>query len=94
MFSLEEEDQVEEGFVHAIEIGDIQLRDISVSLGLEDPIFEGLNLKIPKGKLTILRGKNGAGKSTLLYLLMKVITISEGKILIDQINFNRIKRED
>lgn len=45
--------------------------------------LKNVNLKIPKGKLTILRGKSGSGKTTLMNILGALDKPSEGTILFD-----------
>ena len=35
-------------------------------------IIEDMNLKIPKGKITIIIGANGCGKSTLLKVISRI----------------------
>ena len=47
------------------------------------PIFQGLNLLIPKGKITVFIGSNGCGKSTLLRSLARLLKPQEGSILLD-----------
>lgn len=46
-------------------------------------IIENLNLKIPKGKVTIIIGANGCGKSTLLKVIARILPPKGGKILVD-----------
>ena len=54
-------------------------------------ILENLDLKIPKGEITLLTGKSGSGKSTLAYILAGLypenagILIS-GSVIIDDVN--------
>lgn len=45
--------------------------------------LKGVDLQIPKGKLTILRGKSGSGKTTLMNILGALDKPSEGTILFD-----------
>ena len=46
----------------------------------EDYIFENLNIKIQKGKHTVITGPNGSGKSTLLGLLSQIYYPQNGEI--------------
>ena len=46
----------------------------------DENIFTNLNLKLPKGKHTVLTGPNGSGKSTLLGLISKVYYPQSGYI--------------
>ena len=43
--------------------------------------LKGLDLKIPKGKLTIFRGRSGSGKTTLMNILSTLDPPTEGEIL-------------
>lgn len=46
-------------------------------------VLKGINLKVPKGKLTILKGRSGSGKTTLLNILSMLDEPSEGSFTID-----------
>ena len=46
-------------------------------------ILEDINLTIPRGKIVGLLGRNGTGKSTLIKLINDLLTLDEGKILIN-----------
>ncbi|MGN0992683.1 MAG: ABC transporter ATP-binding protein [Bacilli bacterium] len=46
-------------------------------------ILDDINLIIPRGKIIGLLGKNGTGKTTLIKLINDLLTIDEGKILIN-----------
>lgn len=47
------------------------------------PIFDGLDLTIPKGKITVLVGPNGCGKSTLLKGLGRLLKPKGGIVYLD-----------
>ncbi|RZK50708.1 MAG: ATP-binding cassette domain-containing protein [Pedobacter sp.] len=71
----------------------IEFKKVSINFGLNEPLFERLNFKINTGSLAVIHGENGSGKSTVLYLLMKVFNITEGEILIGNVNLEKINRE-
>ncbi|MFD1796439.1 ABC transporter ATP-binding protein [Paracoccus aurantiacus] len=48
------------------------------------PVFDGLDLDLPAGKVIALCGPNGSGKSTVLRALRKLLPVVEGRILLDQ----------
>lgn len=60
----------------------IQLRHLSKHYG-DRIIFQDLNLDIPAGAFTVLRGDSGAGKSTLLSLIGGLETPTSGQIIVD-----------
>lgn len=49
----------------------------------EKSVLCDVNLKIPRGKVTVIVGPNGCGKSTLLKTLCGILTIRGGEIFID-----------
>lgn len=49
-------------------------------------VLKGIDISVPKGKLTILKGRSGSGKTTLLNILGGLDRASEGKLLIDNVD--------
>jgi len=56
--------------------------NLDISYG-ERKIVEDLNLKIPKGKMTIIIGPNGCGKSTTLKTLARIMQPKKGTVYLD-----------
>ena len=54
--------------------------------------LEEINLKFQKGEFVFITGPSGAGKTTLLRLMFGAERPTEGQILINGINLNRINR--
>ncbi|MBR6767806.1 MAG: ABC transporter ATP-binding protein [Clostridia bacterium] len=52
--------------------------------------LKGVNVEIPRGKLTILKGKSGSGKTTLLNILGALDKPTEGEVLFDGQNIVRM----
>ena len=46
----------------------VEIRDVYYSVGHRS-IFSGLNLSIPRGRITAVMGPSGTGKTTLLRLI-------------------------
>lgn len=46
-------------------------------------VLKGINLKVEKGKLTILKGRSGSGKTTLLNILSMLDDPTLGSVIID-----------
>lgn len=60
----------------------VQLRNIEKRYG-EKMILRGVNLSVPAGSFTVLRGESGAGKSTLLNLIGGLEMPSGGQIIVE-----------
>ncbi len=55
-------------------------RELVVSYG-RDPVVKGVDMAIPKGKITALLGPNGCGKSTLLKALARILPAQSGAVV-------------
>ena len=65
-------------------VNSVELSDVTFKYyGSKDPIFEKLNISIPKNKHTVITGPNGSGKSTLLGIISKIFYPEEGFIKIN-----------
>ncbi|MDN4474081.1 ABC transporter ATP-binding protein [Demequina zhanjiangensis] len=54
------------------------------------PIVRGVDVEIPDGQITAIIGPNGCGKSTLLRALARLLTPTEGTVLLDGTDIHRI----
>lgn len=71
----------------------IEIRDLHYSIGGRG-IFSGLNLSIPRGRITALMGPSGTGKTTLLRLITGQIKPDSGQILFDGIEVSSLGTRD
>lgn len=71
----------------------IRVENLSVAYE-NNTIIEKMNLRLPKGKISIIIGANGCGKSTLLKTIARINKPSEGEILINQKNIKKIKEKE
>ena len=69
----------------------IQLFHISKNFG-QNIALKDINLRIRKGEFAFITGPSGAGKTTLLRLIFGAEKPTNGQILINGINLNRISR--
>jgi len=60
----------------------VEARDIHFSFG-QRPIYSGLNMVIPRGKITVILGPSGCGKSTFLSLVGGRLRPDSGDLLFD-----------
>jgi phospholipid/cholesterol/gamma-HCH transport system ATP-binding protein len=69
------------------------IRDLAYSRG-HRKIFDGLNLDIPRGRVTAIMGPSGTGKTTLLRLMTGQILPDQGSILIEGRDVCRMRRKE
>jgi len=60
----------------------VEIRDVHYSIG-NRKIFSGLNLTIPRGRITAIMGPSGTGKTTLLRLMTGQIRPESGHVFFD-----------
>ncbi len=82
VLDLEREETMNQSDLTADMVGDITFSDVKFQYGTRTSVFERLNLRIPKGKVTAVVGESGSGKTTLLSLLQCMYPIQSGKISI------------
>ncbi len=73
----------------------IQYRNVSFSYrGQDQPVLQGIDLTVEKGKVIALVGASGAGKSTLVDLLPRFYDVDQGQILIDGADIRNFRLKD
>jgi len=80
--SAEREAEVADGgreptFERSIELRDLRLAYDGV------PVFDGLDLELPRGSITAIVGASGAGKTTIVDLLTGLVRPDAGRVLVD-----------
>ena len=68
--------KVDQNLEHAVSVTNLDFQYFNS----EDYIFKNINLKIQKGKHTVITGPNGSGKSTFLGLLSQIYYPQTGEI--------------
>jgi len=63
--------------------GELELKKIFFSYKPGEPLFQGLSLHIPAGKMTALVGHTGCGKTTITSLLTRMWDVQGGAIELD-----------
>ena len=58
----------------------IEVIDLKKTFNGTDYVLDGLNLKVPKGKITVIIGFSGTGKSVLLRHILGLIKPTSGRI--------------
>lgn len=71
----------------------VEVSDLHFARGSK-AIFTGLDMVIPRGKITAIMGPSGIGKTTLLKLIGGQLTPSRGQVLVDQQPIHQLSRGD
>jgi len=70
----------------------VQIRDLHFSRGSRK-IFDGINMDIPRGKVTAIMGPSGTGKTTLLKLIGGQLQPDSGDIYVDGQHVNALNNK-
>ncbi len=70
----------------------VSIRGLRFSRG-DRVIFDGVDLEIPRGKVTAIMGPSGTGKTTLLRLIGGQIAPDAGEVVVDGEHVHRLSRE-
>ncbi|NQV56907.1 MAG: ATP-binding cassette domain-containing protein [Rhodospirillales bacterium] len=74
--------------------GGIEFRDVSFNYhGSNNPLFEGVNIKLESGSVLVVTGSNGAGKTTMARLMVGLLEPTRGNILADGLDIQQAAAE-
>ncbi len=71
----------------------VEISNLSFDRGRR-PIFDGIDLVIPRGKITAIMGPSGTGKTTLLRLIGAQLQPTQGRILVAGKNIHQLSRRE
>ncbi|MBK1809467.1 ABC transporter ATP-binding protein [Clostridium sp. YIM B02505] len=74
--------------------GEVTFEHVDFRYVEDVPLIEDMNLDVKQGHTVAIVGPTGAGKTTLVNLLMRFYEINAGKIKIDGVDINDIKRSE
>jgi ABC-type multidrug transport system fused ATPase/permease subunit len=74
--------------------GEVRFDRVAFSYKEDVPLIENMNLHVKEGDTIAIVGPTGAGKTTLVNLLMRFYEINSGKISVDGVNINDIRRSE
>ncbi|HVC38063.1 MAG TPA: ATP-binding cassette domain-containing protein [Gammaproteobacteria bacterium] len=57
-------------------------------------IFDGLNINIPRGKVTAIMGPSGTGKTTLLRVMTGQVLSDRGRVMVEGKNIRRLSTDE
>jgi phospholipid/cholesterol/gamma-HCH transport system ATP-binding protein len=69
----------------------VTLQNLHFSRG-DHCIFQGINLQIPRAKITAIMGPSGVGKSTLLRLIGGQVLPQQGRVVVNGQDVNQLSR--
>jgi phospholipid/cholesterol/gamma-HCH transport system ATP-binding protein len=71
----------------------VEIRDLDYSRGARE-IFKGLDIEIPRGKITAIMGPSGTGKTTLLRLITRQLVPDRGHIEVDGVDISKLSQRE
>lgn len=74
--------------------GSVEFVDVNFGYTKDQTLINDMNIKVEPGQMVAIVGPTGAGKTTLINLLMRFYDVDSGKILVDGIDINDLKREN
>ena len=72
----------------------IELKNVTKEYSKGHAALNGVSGKIEKGEFVFIVGDSGSGKSTLIRLIMKELDPTEGTIIVNGQNLNRMKHRN
>lgn len=88
---LEDHKEVRSGNQFIDKIQYIELNNVDVFYG-DFKVLDKINLKIKQNQSVAFVGESGAGKTTLVNVICSLLDIDSGDFLVNDIDFNQIKR--
>jgi ATP-binding cassette subfamily B protein len=73
--------------------GEIKFENVKFAYDKNEPIFTEKSIIIKPGEKVGLVGHSGSGKSTFISLILRLFDVENGKILIDNQDISKVKKE-
>ncbi|EAW07798.1 putative ABC multidrug transporter [Aspergillus clavatus NRRL 1] len=74
--------------------GDIEFKSVSAEYRPGEPVLREVSLSIKAGEKVGICGRTGSGKTSLIMSIFRMVELSGGSILIDDIDITRIPRQE
>lgn len=71
----------------------VEITNLTFSRG-ERLVFKGVDIQVPRGKITAIMGPSGSGKTTLLRLIGALISPDSGTVLVNNKNIHRLPHKE
>lgn len=94
---LDEEDQIQETDQPVVlprATGKVEFRNVAFGYKADKQIIHSFSEEIEPGKKVAIVGPTGAGKTTIVKLLMRYYDVTDGAILIDDVDIRNLKRDE
>src|SRR6202051_4616517 len=72
----------------------VEIRNLSYAVNGGRPVFAGLDMDIPRGRITAVMGPSGTGKTTLLRLITGQVRADSGSVVVAGQELRGIRRTD
>jgi phospholipid/cholesterol/gamma-HCH transport system ATP-binding protein len=72
----------------------VEIRNVSYAVNGNRPVFAGLDMDIPRGRITAVMGPSGTGKTTLLRLITGQVHADTGSIVVAGEELRGMRRAD
>lgn len=87
---LEQPERTADGIPHE-PLGRVAIIGVSYSYGVEEgDVVSDVDIHAEQGEFVAIQGESGSGKSTIIKLLCKLIEPRSGRIMIDDVDINRL----
>ncbi|MGE5544613.1 MAG: ABC transporter ATP-binding protein, partial [Bacillota bacterium] len=75
--------------------GKVEFRDVTFFYpGAEVPALSGISFTAQPGQVTAIIGGTGSGKSTLINLILRFYDVTEGSVLVDDIDVREVAQKE
>lgn len=71
----------------------IEIKDLYKSFN-DQTVLRGVNLHIPRGKITVIIGPSGCGKTVLLRHIIGLLKPDRGKVIVDGVDLSKLNRAE
>jgi len=72
----------------------VEIRNVSYAVNGGRPVFAGLDMDIPRGRITAVMGPSGTGKTTLLRLITGQVRADSGSVMVAGQELRGMRRAD
>lgn len=71
----------------------IDIRGVCKSFGRQK-VLDGVNLQVPRGRITVILGRSGIGKSVLLKHMIGLIRPDGGRVIVDDVDIGTLSKAE